>query len=91
MTDQKYKNEDEGAIWGNHKKERETQPDFTGSATVDGKEYYVSAWKRGENASDRAPVLKFKFNPKDQPKDSAQYSNDAKPAPAVDVNSDIPF
>jgi len=84
-----FKNENEGAIWGNQKKERETQPDFTGSATVDGKEYYVSAWKRGENASDRAPVLKFKFNPKDQPKDQANYSGGSQPAP--DVNKDIPF
>lgn len=91
MTD---KRDNEGAIWGNQKKQKETQPDFTGSATINGEDYWVSAWKRGENASERAPVLKFAFTKKDAPKDQAQYSGDAKPAepdPVQATNNAIPF
>lgn len=89
MTDQKRDNE--GAIWGNQKKQKETQPDFTGNATINGQEYWVSAWKRGENASDRAPVLKFAFTEKEAPKDQAQYTNTAQPDPVVATNDSIPF
>jgi len=86
MTDQKRDNE--GAIWSNQKKQKETQPDFTGSATINGQEYWVSAWKRGENASDRAPVLKFAFTGKEAPKDQAQYTNSD---PVKTTNDAIPF
>lgn len=51
----------EGAIWGNQKKQKETHPDFTGNAVIDGVEYRVAAWKRSPNANPKAPSLKFKF------------------------------
>ena len=55
------KNDNEGAIWGNQKKQKDTHPDFTGNAVVDGVEYRVAAWKRKPNANPKAPSLKFKF------------------------------
>ena len=50
-----------GAIWGNQKKQKETHPDFTGNAMIDGVEYKIAAWKRSPNANPKAPSLKFKF------------------------------
>lgn len=64
-----------GAIWKNERKETENHPDFTGSLNVDGKDYWVSAWKRKEGASDRAPALSFTVKPKDgqaMPKETRQ-------------------
>jgi len=55
------KNDNEGAIWGNQKKQKDTHPDFTGNAVIDGVEYRVVAWKRKPNANPKAPSLKFKF------------------------------
>jgi len=55
------KNDNEGAIWGNQKKQKDTHPDFTGNAVVDGVEYRIAAWKRKPNANPKAPSLKFKF------------------------------
>jgi len=55
------KNDNEGAIWGNQKKQKDTHPDFTGNAVIDGVEYRVAAWKRRPNANPKAPSLKFKF------------------------------
>ena len=51
----------EGAIWGNTRKQKDTHPDFTGNAIVDGVEYKIAAWKRSPNANPKAPSLKFKF------------------------------
>ena len=50
-----------GAIWGNTRKQKETHPDFTGNAMIDGVEYNVAAWKRRPNANPKAPSLSFKF------------------------------
>lgn len=34
-----------GALFVNHKKEHEKQPDYTGNANIRGKETQISAWK----------------------------------------------
>ena len=94
MTEQKkYDNTNEIAIWGNENKRKPTDPDFKGNANIEGKEFWVSAWKRDEGANERAPVLKAKLTPKDAPKDQAQYTNTAQaPDPtATIVNDKIPF
>lgn len=94
MTEQKkYDNSNEIAIWANDQKRKPTDPDFKGNANVDGKEFWVSAWKRDENASDRAPILKAKLTPKEAPKDQATYT-EPKPVeadPVQTTNSAIPF
>lgn len=54
-------NNNQGAIWGNAHKKKDTHPDFTGNAVIDGVEYKVVAWKRSPNANPKAPSLKFKF------------------------------
>jgi len=54
-------NNNRGAIWGNAHKKKDTHPDFTGNAMVDGVEYKIAAWKRKPQASAKAPSLTFKF------------------------------
>jgi hypothetical protein len=61
-----YDNTNQGAIWKNEKKETATHPDFTGSLNVDGVEYWVSAWKRGPAAKEKAPALKFSIKAKEE-------------------------
>ena len=58
--------DNEGAIWKNEKREKDTHPHFTGHATIEGVEYWVSAWRRPEDAAEKAPALKFAFRPKEQ-------------------------
>jgi hypothetical protein len=60
-----YDNTNRGAIWKNDDKREETHPDFKGSLNVGGVEYWVSAWKRGRNAAEKAPALSFSIKPKD--------------------------
>jgi hypothetical protein len=84
-----YDNTNRGSIWKNDKKEKDTHPDFTGSLNVGGTEYWVSAWKRKEGASAKAPALSFQIKPKDDAKPSGRA-----PAPAGgrgDMDDEIPF
>lgn len=83
-----YDDSDRGAIWKNGRKERDTQPDFTGGATVDGVEYWVSAWKREPGANPAAPALRFSFRRK-QPVMEAPPP--AAHAQLAELDDDIPF
>lgn len=63
-----YDNTNRGAIWPNEKKEKDTHPDFTGSLNVEGKEYWVSAWRKSAGAKSGSPVMSFSIKPKDEAK-----------------------
>lgn len=54
--------ENSGSLFRNERKERDEQPDRTGSALIGGVEYWVSGWiKEGERGS----WLSLAFKPKD--------------------------
>ena len=89
-----YDNKNRGSIWKNEKKEQDTHPDFTGTLNVEGVEYWVSAWKRKEGASPKAPALSFSVKPKEV---KADHQNE-RPAPKRQVggisdtiDDEIPF
>jgi hypothetical protein len=84
-----YDNSNSGAIWKNDRKEKDTQPDFTGSLNVGGIEYWVSAWKRKPDANPNAPALSFSVKPKEQ-QHAPQEA--AVPQGGIDgFDDDIPF
>lgn len=87
---QEYNNNNRGAVWKNDKKDTDKHPDFTGELNVEGVTYWVSAWKRKPDASDKAPALSFCIKAKEGGKGS---NPEAKPAKSGfdDFNSDIPF
>lgn len=72
-----FDNTNRGSIWKNDKKEKDTHPDFTGSLNVNGVEYWVSAWKRKPDQSDKAPALSFSIKQKEasQPQPSPTRQN----------------
>ena len=61
-----HDNTNRGAIWKNPKKTTDKHPDFTGSLNVDGIEFWVSAWKRKDGASEKSPALSFQIQPKEE-------------------------
>lgn len=83
-----FDNTNRGSIWKNEKKETEKHPDFTGSANVDGVEYWVSAWKRKEGANPKAPALSFSFKRKEEAKPK---QSDDSPADDGWTEDEIPF
>lgn len=44
MEEKKYNDNNRGALFKNDRKEKETHPDYKGSMTVEGKEYWASGW-----------------------------------------------
>jgi hypothetical protein len=80
-----YDNTNRGSIWKNDKQTTPNHPDFTGSINVEGKEFWVSAWKRKADANPKAPALSFSVQPKEAKVEEAR-------APASEFQDDpIPF
>lgn len=80
-----FDNTNRGSIWKNDKKATDTHPDFTGTANVEGVEYWVSAWKRKEGANPNAPALTFSVKRKEEKPQVPQQPADFA------FEDDIPF
>lgn len=72
-----------GSLFKNDRKEKETHPDYKGSAMINGVEYWVSAWlKEGKGGT---KYMSFSYQPKQeqapksQPKDYAEDFDDSCP------------
>ena len=82
-----YDRTNRGAIWKNRDKKEDKHPDFKGSLNVDGVDYWVSAWKRKEDAPNNQPALSFSIKIKEEKAE--------QPAPAKrkneDIDDEIPF
>jgi len=85
---QNFDNDNRGAIWRNEKKIKDTQPDFTGSIMVDGKDYFISGWKRKQGASPKSPAVSIAVTLKDQQSAPKPVSS---PGVGEDDLDDIPF
>ena len=82
-----YDNNNRGAFWKNDRKETDRHPDWTGSATINGVEGWLSGWVKKKGDKDKAPLLRFQFRPKDEARAPQQQA-----APAQDdFDDDIPF
>lgn len=92
-----YDNTNRGAIWKNDDKREDGHPDFKGSLNVNGVEFWVSAWKRKEGATAKAPALSFSIKPKeDQPQTASQRAapkarNSEMRQAREELNDDVPF
>ena len=73
-----------GSLSRNERKEQPNHADYRGKATIDGVEYWISAWiKTGENGK----WLSLSFKPKEE----APTTRRAKDEPGDAPDSDLPF
>jgi hypothetical protein len=103
MSDKEFDNTNRGGLWNNKRKEKDTHPDYTGSINVDGKEYWLSAWKKyNVNSGEAFLSLSVKLKEDKPAQRSATHVTDdflGGPAPArekvktpLDIDGDgIPF
>ena len=73
-----------GSLFKNDKKTADNHPDYTGSALIDGTEYWVSSWiKKG-----KVTFMSMSFKPKDK-QESRKPEKQPEREPGDD--SDFPF
>lgn len=73
-----------GALFRNDRRERETQPEFTGKGLIDGVEHYISAWvKEGKGGK----FFSLAFTPVDQARSGGNSRNSQNSRDS----GDIPF
>lgn len=79
-----YDNDNDGAIFPNRDKKGSSDRDFSGSATVNGIEYWVSGWVNKSKKGTK--YMKLRFTEKEE---------QSEPAPnaqaEIDFDADIPF
>jgi hypothetical protein len=77
-----------GSLFKNQKKEKDTHPNATGSALIDGVEYWVSAWTKEDKNGNKWQSLAFK--PKDEAKPEQKQERKSG-GTFSEMASDIPF
>jgi len=82
MDNNRQVRDNSGVLFKNDKKESEKHPDYKGNLTIDGKDYWLSAWiKEGKGGKFMGLAL--------SPKDAEQPRSPQKTVKIDD--SDIPF
>lgn len=78
-----------GSLFPNDRKDNEKQPDYKGSAIIDGKEFWLSAWER---QGGRGVYFSVSISPKEAAQPRSQYQPKQEAAPQKDsFEDDIPF
>lgn len=77
-------NDNFGSISKNKRKEQDKHPDYRGSATIEGKQYWVSAWIKHK---DGESFLSMSYQIKEE---QASKPKQAKPTSSYD-DDDMPF
>lgn len=72
-----------GALFKNDKKEKDTHPDYTGNATIDGTPYWMSAWVKTAKSGKKFMSFAFKL------KEERPVAQDVKGAD--ETEDDLPF
>lgn len=87
-----------GALFKNDKQGVDTRPDYTGTAKIWDKEFFLSAWIKKSQSGKTYMSLSFKVNDKGSQAQSAQPTgqvnnqvSDQAPAASAPVDDDIPF
>jgi len=74
-----------GVLFKNEKREKDSHPNATGHAMIDGVEYWVSAWtKDGKNGKFQSLAFKRKEEP-------AGAGIKRNPGPSRDPGDDVPW
>ena len=84
-------NKNSGVLFKNDKKATEQHPDYTGNITIEGKEYYLSAWVN-ESARTGQKYFAIKATPKAATVPATTVPAQPRPGVVVaDPIDDLPF
>jgi hypothetical protein len=74
MSGDQYDNELKGVLFKNNEKSNDEDRDYSGGATVNGREYWLSGWKKRSKSG--TPFLSLSFKAKDGGKPKAKPTFD---------------
>lgn len=77
---------DSGALFRNERKSKPNQPEYTGQGTIDGTEYWISAWIKEAKKTGKT-YMSLAFSAKDE----VQQEEEKPEKEAVTAGSDVPF
>ena len=77
-----------GSLFKNDRREKDTHPNATGNALIDGVEYWVSAWTKEARDGSKYQSLSFKRKDADQRGSYAKQEQGPEPR---DLDDDVPF
>lgn len=63
---EEYDNDMRGVLFRNRRKRKESQPDFTGSAEIDGVEFWISGWQNTSKQGVKFMSLAFNVKQDDE-------------------------
>lgn len=80
-----------GSLFKNTRKEKDTHPDYNGSARIEGHDYWISAWLK--EGKDGGKYFSFAFKRKDGTADRPDKPvfDKTKAGGGFDADSEIPF
>jgi hypothetical protein len=90
-----YDNTNRGALFTNKRRQRDSQPAFTGRLNVEGREYWISAWGKTSKAGEK--FLSLSVNPVQEvntgPTSFEELGgfDSASGSEYKDIDDDIPF
>lgn len=71
----------QGSLFRNQKREKDTHPNATGSATIDGVQYWISAWTKDGKNGEKWQSLSFQRKDDKAPAKSRQTDDDPDSIP----------
>lgn len=77
-----FDNTNSGALFTNDRKQDENHPDLNGTINIEGKEYWLSGWKKKSKAG--KAFLSLSARPKDEQAKGAAKPSGRKPAPQAE-------
>ena len=77
--------ENQGALFKNNKKEKDTHPDYKGVLNVGGEEFWLNAWINTSQAGQK--YMAIRVNPKEEQRNKPAVNGGSRPDP----DDEIPF
>jgi uncharacterized protein (DUF736 family) len=80
-----------GSLFKNDRKEKDTHPDYKGSALINGVDHWLDAWINEDRNGNKYMSLKLKPKEARNGGQVAEYAASQKPAFDPDLDDEIPF
>ena len=77
-----------GVLFKNDRKEQPNHPDYEGSCTIDGKDYWMKGWIKG---GAKGKFMSFAFKPKEARTDGAKPADNRHSRSSIPTEDEIPF